>query len=451
MDINNLLRQSEGKTLEFKRDLSSPAGLLRTAIAFANTAGGTIVVGIEDVTKHIRGVKDVLPQEERLASLISDSILPKILPDIEILTYRDAQLLVVNIYPSPNRPHFLKRGGLDEGTYVRLGSSNRKADSDLIEEMKRFSRGQAFDEIPMPNLSSEAIDYRVASESFSEVRKLKRSDLKTLRLLTEYQGKSVPTIGGILLFGTERLKQFPDAWIQAGRFAGTDKSKLVDHIDLQMHLVDGIYAAAAFIEKHTRTGTDIGAVKRIENFALPPAVTREALINSVVHCDYSQHGAPIRLSIFIDRIEIENPGLLPFGLTIDDLHHGVSKLRNRVIGRVLNELGLVEQWGSGAQRMISICRENGLPEPCWEEIAGRLRVTLKTIPTIPASIDARDKLILDQITEHDGLSTSEIARAIGISPRATRSRLVKLVARNLVVEIGTGPRDPQRKYHRAQQ
>jgi len=92
-------------------------------------------------------VKDVLAQEERLASLICDSIEPKILPDIEILTHRSAQLLVVNIYPSPTRPHFLKSRGLDVGTYVRLGSSNRKADANLIEEMKRFSRGQAFDEI----------------------------------------------------------------------------------------------------------------------------------------------------------------------------------------------------------------------------------------------------------------------------------------------------------------
>lgn len=448
MNIKALLLDEEGKTLEFKRDLSSPTGLLRTAIAFANTAGGTIVVGIEDGTKHIRGVKDVLSQEERLASLISDSIAPKLLPDIEILTHRGAQLLVVNIYPSPSRPHFLKGSGPDAGTYVRLGSSNRKADSDLIEEMKRFSRGESFDENPMPHLSSEAIDFRVASESFSEVRKLKRSDLKTLRLITEYQGMSVPTIGGMLLFGRDRLTEFPDAWIQAGRFAGKDKSKLVDHIDLQMPLVEAIYAAVAFIEKHTRTGTDIGAVRRIDNFALPPAVTREALINSIVHCDYSQRGAPIRLSIFDDRIEIENPGLLPFGLTLNDLHQGISKLRNRVMGRVLNELGLVEQWGSGAQRMISGCRENGLPEPRWEEIANRLRVTLALSPINPVSIDTRDEQILNLLAQNDGLSTSEIAHSIGISARATRSRLVKLVARKLLVEIGTGPKDPQRKYHK---
>ena len=259
---------------------------------------------------------------------------------------------------------------------------------------------------------------------------------------------SVPTIGGMLLFGRDRLAEFPDAWVQAGRFAGKDKSKLVNHIDLKMPLVEAIYAAVAFIEKHTRTGTDIGAVRRIENFALPPAVTREALINSIVHCDYSQQGAPIRLSIFDDRIEIENPGLLPFGLTLSDLHQGISKLRNRVMGRVLNELGLVEQWGSGAQRMISGCRENGLPEPRWEEIANRLRVTLALSPTNPVSIDKRDEQILDLLTENDGLSTSEIAHLISITARATRSRLVKLVARKLIVEIGTGPKDPQRRYHK---
>jgi predicted HTH transcriptional regulator len=76
---------------------------------------------------------------------------------------------------------------------------------------------------------------------------------------------------------------------------------------------------------------------------------REAVINAVVHADYAQQGAPIRLSIFDGRLEIENPGLLPFGLTIEDLRKGISKLRNRVIGRVFRDLGLIEQWGSGIQ------------------------------------------------------------------------------------------------------
>jgi len=81
---------------------------------------------------------------------------------------------------------------------------------------------------------------------------------------------------------------------------------------------------------------------------LAPAALREAVVNAVVHADYSQSGSPIRVAVFDDRIEIENPGLLPFGLTIEEIQRGASKLRNRVIGRVFHELGLIEQWGSGS-------------------------------------------------------------------------------------------------------
>ena len=85
--------------------------------------------------------------------------------------------------------------------------------------MRRFSHGQSFDARPMPDLDSEAIDFRAASESFAKYRQLAQRDLEILRLCTTYQGRRVPTVGGILLFGRDRLERFPDAWIQVGRFA----------------------------------------------------------------------------------------------------------------------------------------------------------------------------------------------------------------------------------------
>lgn len=90
--------------------------------------------------------------------------------------------------------------------------------------MRRVARGEAYDEPVMPEFSSEVLDFRAASESFASVRKLKRPDLKTLRLVDRYQMRKVLTIGGMLLFGKERERCFPDAWIQAGRFCGTDKT-----------------------------------------------------------------------------------------------------------------------------------------------------------------------------------------------------------------------------------
>jgi ATP-dependent DNA helicase RecG len=438
MDLVEILKRPEGKTLEFKRDLSSPDGALKSIVAFANTAGGTLLVGVEDRSRHVRGVPDPLDLEERLASLVSDRISPRIVPEIEILPWRRTQVLAMQVHPSPSRPHHLTREGPAGGVYVRVGSTNRRADTELIEELRRFARGEGFDEQPMPGLDSEALDFRAASESFTAFRKLARRDLESLRLLTDHQGREVPTVGGMILFGKDRERHFPDAWIQAGRFLGTDKSRIVDRAEIRSLPVRAIEEAIAFVQKH--------AVRRKERWSLPPAAVREAIINAVAHTDYAQRGAPLRISIFDDRFEVENPGLLPFGLTLEDLPRGVSKLRNRVVGRVFHALGLVEQWGSGIQRMTAACREAGLAAPVFEEFATRFRVTIASARVVRPVHDDTDQSILKSLAGGKGLSTSEIAAAIGLTPRATRTRLARMVGRGLVSEIGTGPQDPQRRY-----
>jgi predicted HTH transcriptional regulator len=450
MDLLDALRRPESKTLEFKRDLSSPEGFLRTVVAFANTSGGVVLVGVEDRSRRVRGVADPFALEERIASLISDSIAPRLLPDLEVLPFRKLHVLAVQIHPSPARPHHLVRAGVQSGTYVRVGSTNRRADDALIAEMQRYARGEAFDERAMPGLDSEAIDFRAASESFAPIRRLAKRDLHTLRLITAYHGHDVPTAGGILLFGHDRLSHFPDAWIQAGRFRGADRSIIDDHAELKGPLTTTIEEAISFVEKHSTHGARIGRVRRTETWSLPPAAVREAVINAVAHCDYSQGGAPIRIALFDDRLEVENPGLLPFGLTVADLPLGVSKLRNRVIGRVFHELGLVEQWGSGVQRMFAACRDVGLAAPVLEEVGIRFRVTLRLGRIQPASLDGVDQAIVDMVRAAEGLATREIAERIKLTPRATRTRLAALVGLGLLREVGTGPQDPRRRYYSAE-
>ena len=449
MDLIDLLKRHESKTLEFKRDLSSPDGVLRTIVAFANTAGGVLLLGVEDATRNVRGVTRPLAMEERLANLISDRVLPRLIPDIEILPWRRNHILAVRVYPSPGRPHYLKSAGLEAGVYVRVGSTNRRADRELVHELRRFALGEAFDEQAMPECDSEALDFRAASESFASVRKLKRADLETLRLMMKHQRHKVPTVGGMLLFGKERERYFPDAWVQAGRFRGTDKTYITDTLEIRAFPVRAVEEAIAFVQKHALHGLEISAVHRKERWNLPPMAVREAIVNAIVHADYAQHGAPIRVSIFDDRLEVENPGLLPFGLTVDDLRHGVSKLRNRVIGRVFHELGLIEQWGSGIQRMMAACHDADLASPVLEEIGTHFRVTIHTTSTGTPKVDKTDQAILDALTAGNGLSTQEIATVIGLTGRATRSRLLKLVERDLVREIGTSPQDPRRRYFRA--
>ena len=444
--LAELITQPEGKTLEFKRDLSSPEGVLRTLVAFANTAGGTLVIGVEDKTRHVVGVSDPLALEERLANVIADQVAPLLVADIEVLPWRRTHVLVARVHPSPTRPHHLKRLGPERGVFVRVGSTNRRADSTLIEELRRYSRNETFDEQPMPDLDSEAIDFRAASESFADRRALRRRDLETLRLLVRYQRRLVPTVGGILLFGRDRDRHFPDAWIQVGRFAGADRARILDSQEVRTYLPQAVEQAVAFIRRHTAREVIVEAVRHTERWTYPMVAVREALINAVVHADYAQRGAPIRVSVFADRLEIENPGLLPFGLTVEDIQRGISKLRNRVIGRVFRALGLIEQWGSGIQRMRQACEQAGLDPPRFEEIGTHFRVTISAARRSAPAMDELDRAILDALAESAGLGTAEIARRIGRSARATRSRLASLVERGLVAELGSGPHDPRRKY-----
>jgi ATP-dependent DNA helicase RecG len=229
-------------------------------------------------------------------------------------------------------------------------------------------------------------------------------------------------------------------------FRGRDRSQIDDSQAIHDFPDRAVEVAIEFVHKTMRRAAEIGAVRRRDRWTLPPVAIREAIINAVVHTDYSQQGAPIRLALFDNRLEVENPGLLPFGLTLDDIRAGVSRLRNRAIGRVFHELGLIEQWGSGIQRMTAACREAGLPDPLLEEIGTRFRVTLFTSPASPPTTDAIDQMILAALADANGLSTQEIASLTMRSTRATRNRLIKLIERGLIQELGANTQDPMRRY-----
>src|SRR6056297_2282931 len=181
MKFNKILHQPEGKTLEFKQDLSSPKPVLKTLTAFANTAGGRLVIGVTE-DRRIIGVADPLKEEERLCSLIADSISPRLVPNIEMITMDDKTLLIAEVFLSNARPHYLRSEGVEKGVYVRLGSTNRQADSELTGELRRSVEGIAFDEMPMPDLTMEDIDTQAMADSFGEKFVAGDKALRTLKL-----------------------------------------------------------------------------------------------------------------------------------------------------------------------------------------------------------------------------------------------------------------------------
>ena len=201
MTIETLLKQPEGKTLDFKRDLSSPKGLIKTLVAFANTAGGRVIVGVDDKSRSLVGVIHPLDEEERLCSLIADAIRPRLVPNVEMVTVENKTLLLVEVFLSGLRPHWVKAEGPETGVYVRLGSTNRQADRELIAELRRSVEGIAFDELPMSDLTVADLDLAALKTLFRGKHDLDEKEMLTLRLLKKDQGRQISPRCGARMCG----------------------------------------------------------------------------------------------------------------------------------------------------------------------------------------------------------------------------------------------------------
>jgi len=199
MNIDGLLASPEGKTLEFKRDLSSPKPILKTLVAFANTAGGTLVIGRAD-DGSLTGVDDVLAEEDRLANLIADSIAPAMTPDIEAISIEGKDLLLVRVAHWPG-PFYLKEKGSEDGIYVRLGSTSRQADAAMRAELERYRSNHSFDQMPCVEANAGDLDGLLIQHWFpDEHRIVDEAAQESLGLLVRYGSSRVPSNGGIILF-----------------------------------------------------------------------------------------------------------------------------------------------------------------------------------------------------------------------------------------------------------
>ncbi len=383
--LNNIITKPDGKTLEFKRDSASPTLLMKTVAAFANTAGGRLIIGVGD-DREIVGLKTPLDEEERLRSLIADSIAPHLFSNIELVTINDTTLLVVEVFVSALRPHWLKAEGHEQGVYVRIGNSNQQANRALIAELGRSAEGISFDEMPMAELSKDDLDLVAVQKFFASDWRLDEQALVTVKLLTSYQRRLVPTKGAILLFGKERALHFSDCWVQCGRFTGTDKALLFDQCDIHGHLPQAVESIMQFFRKYSK-----------HEGAIPLTILREASINALMHADYSQRGAPIRIAFFDDRIEIENPGILQAGMTLESMQQGLSRIRNHVIARVFRELNITKRWGSGISFIFSEAVALGLPNPQIVEIGLRIRLTIYLATTTTVfGLEAQERAVIQE-------------------------------------------------------
>lgn len=450
MNIAELLATSEGKTIEFKRDLSSLKPILKSLVAFANTAGGTLIIGRTN-DGDVVGVVNVLAEEERLANTIADGIRPALTPEINIVSHAGKSLLVVYV-PHWRGPFYLKAEGPEAGIYVRLGSTNRQAGPEILAELQRSISGLSFDQLPCPDLTPDALDPSRLQRFFEQSgRQNNLENQETLGILTRQGDRMTPSHGGLILFGYDaaRARVFPDAVVSCARFRGTNKVEFIDRLTLnEKTVLEAIDDVVKFIHRNTRLAAKITAMRRQDIPEYPEVALREVLVNAVAHADYSMTGMHIRVAIYADRMEIENPGMLPFGMTLDDLKAGVSRVRNRVIARVLRELGLFEEWGTGYRRVVEDCQTGGYPVPEWEELGPALRVVFRPHPAAteeadvlindPANvpINDRQRWFLYQLNQGTPVKAREIAEHFQVAEKTAKRDIADLQSKQLVEFVG---------------
>ena len=467
MKLFEQILQGESKTLELKAQLPKHEQIAKTVVAFANTSGGKLIIGVNDNREAI-GVQEetIFSVKDQINSIIFDRCYPAILPEIYTANLKGKLLLVVEVFRGNLLPYYLKAEGKNKGTYLRIGASNRKADFENIIELERQKRNQSFDEELCREQALSSLDLSPLNRRFSALEKpLNEQKLINLKLIQMESGTLYPTHGLMILLGLH-----PHVITKCARFKGTDMSLFLDRKEYSGDLFTQLEQTEAFIKNHIHLRGEIKGLQRTDTFEIPEASLREALINAVIHRDYTNQGRDIKVGVYDNIVNIVSPGGFPNTLTTETLAEGRSEIRNRVIARVFKELGYIEQWGSGIQRIKNLCTVQGLAEPRIRESGDFVDVefyrpvpdsagltaesidkvpdtakvvpdTIKTMPDsvelVPDTIAQQEFEIVGHINRHGSITSAILETILSVKERRARVLLQKMTNKGLLEKRGS--------------
>lgn len=379
--LTDILQQPEGRRLEFKESLPTNSDLAKTILAFANDAGGELYIGIKDNPREVVGLNgdNLLAIEEKIASLVHDLCEPVILPEITFLQHEGKHVIRTQVYKGSTPPYHLKNKTVEEGTFIRVGSTNRLASAEMIAELERKKQNISFDSELVYTKASEQVNISSFQKFFQEKagEELTVQVLKKLELFRAEQGKNLPTYALVLLSDDELRKQlFPYAKIECARFKGTTPGNFIDQKSIDTNVALQAEQAYQFVLRHISEGTtDYTGVYRNDRWEYPIIAIREVIRNAVIHRDYSLTGKDIKIAIFDDKVEITSPGKLMPTVDFRDMESGQSDIRNKLLAPVFKRLGIIEQWGNGLKLIAEELQTYPEIELSWKEPGIAFRVT----------------------------------------------------------------------------
>ncbi len=460
------IKAGESLNIEFKREVPKKSEkYIKSVIAFANTAGGKIVIGVDDETHEIVGVdkNEVFKIMDGITNTISDMCYPQIFPNIEVDTIDGKSVIAIEIYPGASRPYYIKSLGKEAGTYIRVSGTSRPADEAILKDLELQGSRQSFDEMvcigqkydaeKAEELCAAIKRYMLeAVKTKSEKEKVKDVTVQNLinwGIIKNVDGTLVPTNAFVLL--TDNT--FPFAKIQCALFKGTERVVFIDKRDFEGPLYEQIEEAYEFVLKHINLGAEIRGLVRKDAYELPTEAIREAIVNAVTRRNFLDR-ACVQVAVYDDRVEVTSPGMLYGGLTIEQIKEGGSKIRNRCIAEVFSRMKIIESWGTGIKRMFSSCKEYGVREPELLEIGDSFRVNLyrpsynevhQSVPksepeSIPKNVlknlNKTQQKIIYIIWKNPKVTQTEIAEQLNISTSAVKKSMKEIVNVGILVRIG---------------
>jgi len=355
-EMELILDEGEGYLIEFKESVSD--SLAREMVAFANSSGGRIFVGISDAGK-IRGVKIT----NRLKSQVYD-IARKCDPSADIAIKECANVLSIEIREGTDKPYSCK-----EGFFIRVGSSSQKLKRDEIinyfthEGMIRFDEQFCMD-FQYPDDFSQERFHSYLQQCGITSNLPDEQILTNLGMAQRQAGRLLMKNAGVLLFAKEPTRFHFHAIITCVRFRGKTKTHIIDRKDFDEDIITNVDSAMKWLKTYIPLRYEITGKKlqRDEIPELPYDALREALLNSVIHRDYFEKGAVTMVEFYDDLVHIHNPGGLVKGIRPGEF--GMTSIsRNPFLQGLFHRANLVERIGSGIGRMRDEMKVHGLEEP----------------------------------------------------------------------------------------
>lgn len=421
------MKYVESPQLELKEQIN--AEFKKEIIAFANTDGGEIYVGIAR-DGSITGIADPESEMEKIGNMIRDGIKPDLTAYTSIERVEDdgKNLIRVSVTRGLKRPYHLTDKGLKPtGVFVRHGVSSVPATDEAIRQMLRESDGTTFDK--MRSINQElTFDYaektfQTSQVAFDAVHK------RTLGLID---------VDGYYTNAALLLSDQCGHIIRCAVYEGTGKNKFKTRKEFSGSILKQMDDAYSFLSLNNNLRATFDGLRRIDHADYPEEAMREALVNAVVHRDYDYSGSII-INIYDDRMEFISLGGLVKGLTLADIRGGVSQPRNAVIANVFYRLELIESYGTGIQKILESYAGCGI-EPKFSPAPASFVVTLPNRNTAETTASdpglSREENILRLMAKQGAVTRKDVEQLLGCSSFPANKALAALVEQGKIVKTG---------------